>query len=210
MNDTITVGRILRATAANCVVGCQIDQEVMPVLGDMIQITDTQAESIFGLITDIHVADDGLVRQLITSNNIPQSVIQDNRLNRNVPLEFSVCFIGYTHEQTITHLLPPRPPLSLDEMRLCSNEQIYAYLQAGNLGYFRHLLREQNPIVEEILTAHFLKAQAVMQDHQHAEWIEQAIAETIHLLRDDYNSLMKVLDALTDAGLAENLAGGGK
>ena len=208
MNTTITIGRILRASAAECVVGCQTDQADIPALGDMVQINDTGAQGIFGLVTDIRVNDDGLVRQLVTSNGIPDAVIEDNRLNRNVPLELSVCFIGHAQGPTITHLLPPRPPLSLDIMRLCSDEQVFAYLQAGNFGYFRHLLRDQNPIVEEIMAAHLSNAQRVMSSHQNPHWLDEALTEIMRLLRNDYDILMKMLSAITDTGLGELISGG--
>ena len=49
--------------------------------------------TVFGLIYDIHIDDDGLVRQLVTAEDDPDEVIADNRLNRNVPVEIerAVC-----------------------------------------------------------------------------------------------------------------------
>jgi hypothetical protein len=206
MSTAITLGRILRASAADCVVGCHTDQADIPAIGDMVQIPVPQDELIFGIITNIRVADDGLVRQLVTSSGIPEAVIQDNRRNRNVPLEMEVCFIGHTRQQQISHLLPPRPPFSLDSMQLCDQPTIQQFLQAGNFGYFRHLLRDKGPIFEEILVAHILNAQV----SQQSDWLAKAINELMILLRDDYDNLMKVLSALTDAGLAEQIHQGGQ
>ena len=66
--------------------------------------------SIYGIIYDIHIDDDGLVRQLVTADSVSEEVILDNRINRNVPLEISVLFVGYEQNGKISHMLPPRPP----------------------------------------------------------------------------------------------------
>ena len=47
---------------------------------------------VYGLIHDIHIDDDGLVRQLVTAGDVDEGVILDNRINRNVPVEISVFF----------------------------------------------------------------------------------------------------------------------
>ena len=60
------------------------------------------------------------MRQLVTAVGVDESVIADNRLNRNVPLEMSVLTVGYRQGGRISHMLPPRPPLSLDVIYLCS------------------------------------------------------------------------------------------
>ena len=79
---------------------------------------------IYGLIHDIHIDDDGLVRQLVTADGIDENIIADNRMNRNVPLEMSVLAVGYSQGGRIYHLLPPRPPLSLDVIYLCNPEEL--------------------------------------------------------------------------------------
>ncbi len=49
--------------------------------------------SILGLIHDIHVDDDGLVRQILSAQQVGMQVVEDNRNNRNVPVEISVIFL---------------------------------------------------------------------------------------------------------------------
>ncbi len=61
----------------------------------------------FGLIYDIHIDDDGLVRQLITAENISDEVMRDNRENRTVPVEIGVLALGYEENGQVAHLLPP-------------------------------------------------------------------------------------------------------
>ena len=72
-------------------------------LGDSYQV--------YGLIYDIHIDDDGLVRQLVTADNVSEEVLRDNRERRIVPVEMSVMAVGYEQAGKIYHMLPPRPPL---------------------------------------------------------------------------------------------------
>ena len=209
MSTSIPIGRILRADATRCMVGCQINQAEIPAIGDMVYIPIPNEERVYGIISNILVDDDGLIRQLVTSDTIADSVIQDNQLNRNVPLEMEVHFIGHTNQQKILHLLPPRPPFSLDRMMSCSAEEIKDFFSAGTFGYFRHILRDQSPYVEEILAAHLRLVQQNAGDDLPLNWLHDAINEIIFLLRDDYPSLMKVLSALSDANLMINIPAGG-
>ena len=197
----IGVGRLLRGSATGCVVGCRVSQINAPSLGGMVRIPldETNNNQTYGLIYDINIDDDGLVRQLITSDNVENHVIMDNRINRNVPVEISVLFIGYEQSGEILHLLPPRPPLTLDEILLCSPDDLCRFTNAGHFGYFRHILRAADLPVSELLASHLRQTDAAQTAAGHAEWVENAAKELITLLRDDYPALMAVLGALSDA-----------
>ena len=153
---------------------------------------------IYGLIHDIHIDDDGLVRQLVTAERVDENVIADNRMNRNVPLEMSVLSVGYSQGGRIYHLLPPRPPLSLDVIYLCGPEELRKFTSAGRFGYFRHVLRQQDLPVSELLAAHLKQAQAAQAAKGNPEWINSATQELITVLRDDYQTLMTVLGTLRE------------
>ena len=64
---------------------------------------------VYRLIYDIHIDDDGLVRQLVTADNVSEEVLRDNRERRIVPVEMSVMAVGYEQDRKIYHMLPPRP-----------------------------------------------------------------------------------------------------
>jgi hypothetical protein len=146
---------------------------------------------VYGLIHDIHIDDDGLVRQLVTSNNVSDDVMRDNRENRIVPVEMSVLAVGYEQDGKVHHLLPPRPPLSLDVIYLCSDDELVKFTQ--KFGYFRHILNAKDAPIGEVLAAHIQQANAA---HKDKAWKEEATQEVITLLRDDYPMLMSVLGAL--------------
>lgn len=194
----IEIGRLLRASTAGFVVGCRVTQLEAPAFGALVRVALPGDYQVYGLIYDIHIDDDGLVRQLVTAEGVQETVIQDNRLNRNVPLEMSVLTVGYRLAGVISHLLPPRPPLSLDAIFLCDPPEICEFTSAGHFGYFRHVLRSQDLPIGELLAAH---VQAAEQAHQlvgDPAWKDSATQELITLLRDDYPTLMAVLGALGD------------
>jgi hypothetical protein len=193
------IGRLLRAGTTGFVVGCRVAQIDAPSFGALVRVALDGDYQVYGLIHDIHIDDDGLVRQLVTADGIDEAVIADNRVNRNVPLELSVLTVGYKLDGKISHLLPPRPPLSLDVIYLCTSEEMRQFTSSGRFGYFRHLLRAADLPVGELLAAHIQQAGAAHAETGDAAWRNAATQELITLLRDDYATLMSVLGALGDA-----------
>jgi hypothetical protein len=61
----IEIGRLLRSNTSACVVGCRVSQAGAPAFGSLVRIPLGDNYQIFGLIYDIRIEDDGLVRQLI-------------------------------------------------------------------------------------------------------------------------------------------------
>ena len=195
--DQIEIGRLLRAGTTGFVAGCRVSQWDAPMLGALVSAPISNSYQVYGLIYDIHIDDDGLVRQLVTADNVSDEVMRDNRERRIVPVEMSVLTVGYEQNGKIFHLLPPRPPLSLDMICLCSPEEIAHFTETGRFGYFRHILRNQDIPVGEVLAAHIQQAGSAHGANCDA-WKEKATHELIMLLRDDYATLMSVLGALSD------------
>lgn len=196
---SIEIGRLLRAGTAGFVAGCRVSQMEAPSFGALVRAPLEDGSQIYGLIYNINIDDDGLVRQLVTADNVNANVIADNRLNRNVPLEISVLAVGYQQDGRYVHLLPPRPPLSLDVIYLCTPEEICSFTSAGRFGYFRHVLRAADLPVSELLAAHLQQADLAHRQSGSQGWSAAAAQELITLLRDDYATLMTLLSALADA-----------
>lgn len=197
--SAIEIGRLLRANTHEFVVGCNASQLAAPEFGALARIPLEDHYQVYGLIYDIHVDDDGLVRQLVTAENVDANIIADNRVNRNVPIEMSVLSIGYAVGEQIFHLLPPRPPLSLDSIYLCNPQEVRRFTTAGRFGYFRHILRAENLPVGELLAAHLQQASQAHAAAGESAWVNAATQELIILLRDDYATLMSVLGAVADS-----------
>ena len=196
---SIQVGHLLRAGTTGFVAGCSVSQLEAPSFGALVRAPISDNYSVYGLIYDIHIDDDGLVRQLVTAAEVREKVIADSRVNRIVPVEMSVLAVGYEQAGGIFHLLPPRPPLSLDTIYLCSDAELAKFTGAGglpdrrDLGYFRLILQAKDIPVGEVLAAHILQ---VKEKTKNAAWAGLAAQELITLLRDDYPTLMSVLSAL--------------
>ena len=195
--DSIEIGRLLRSGTIGFVAGCSVSQLDAPVFGGLVRAPLGNGYQVYGLIYDIHIDDDGLVRQLVTADNVSPEVMADNRERRIVPVEMSVLTVGYEENGKVSHLLPPRPPLSLDVIYKCSDDDLIRFTGAGRFGYFRHILRAQDAPIGEMLAAHVQQA-ALAHGVKSRLWKEAATNEIIALLRDDYATLMSVLGALSD------------
>ncbi len=193
----IEIGRLLRAGTASFVAGCRVNQKDAPSFGALVRAPLEGGYEVFGLVYDIHIDDDGLVRQLVTADNVSPEVFRDNRERRIVPIELAVLVVGYRNDGKIYHLLPPRPPLSLDLICSCDDEDLVGFTSAGRFGYFRHILRANDVPVGEVLAAHLQQA-ARAHGTKGAHWQERATQELITLLRDDYPALIAVLGALNE------------
>lgn len=197
----VQIGRLLSANSRQFLVGCHASQINLPSLGALARVDLTNELAIYGIITDISIADDGFVRQLATVDPIDEAIVRDHRLNRSVPLEIRVQTVGYRLADQIFHLLPPQPPLGLDRMVLCPSSEVVKFTSSGRFGYLRHLLQENSPLMIEVLAAHLQNAQIAHEHAGMADWCQRAIQEIITLLRDDYPTLIRVLHCLSDARL---------
>jgi hypothetical protein len=197
MTTQIEIGRLLRAGTTGFIAGCRVSQLTVPAFGALVRAPLGEGYQVYGLIHDIHIDDDGLVRQLVTADNVTEEVMRDNRERRIVPVEMSVLAVGFEQDGKIHHLLPPRPPLSLDVIYLCDDKDIMRFTSTGRFGYFRHILQSKELPVGEVLAAHLSQASKAHGGNG-AAWKEKAAHELITLLRDDYPTLMSVLGALSE------------
>lgn len=198
--NTLKIGKLLRADNSQFVAGCRVRELETPGLGEMVKVILEDGSQIYGLITNISISDDSLVRQLVSGVSIPSEYTADNRYNRNLPVEIHVLTVGYTPAGSAQpqHRLPPRPPLSLDTLYLCDDAELVCFTGHGRYAYLRHILRLEDQPLEEILAGHLSAARKAQEAGGHPEWYGGACEKLVTLLRDDYYRLTTVLDALTD------------
>lgn len=193
------IGHLLRSGIAGFVAGCPVIDQEIPRFGELVYAPMGENDRIYGFVHEISITDDGLVRQIInTAGPVDPTVIADNRTNRTIPMEISVLAAGYRRDGRVRHLLPPRAPLSLDSLYQCSQAELVEFSGAG-FGYLRHLLRDPDLPIEELIAAHVEQAAAAHSAAGDATWRGRVSQELIRLLRDDYEMLMRVLSALADA-----------
>ena len=193
------IGRVLRASTAGFVVGCRVSQLDAPAFGSLVKAQPVDArEAIYGLIYDMHIDDDPLVRRLVLAEQPNEALIQDQRENRMLPVEMSVLAVGYRLNGDVRHGLPPRPPLNLDPVELCSDAAEITQF-TNHLSYLRLILRavDGNVPVDQLLVAHITNAYHLRS--RDMVWALGAIQELIELLRSNYDTLIPTLEALSDA-----------
>jgi hypothetical protein len=193
------IGRVLRASTIGFAIGCRVGQLSETSFGSLVKAQPMEErEAVYGLIYDMHIDDDPLIRRLVLAENPQQSVIEDQRNNRLLPIEMSVLAIGYKQEETFLSALPPRPPLNLDPVYLCQ-ELAEVRAVTDRPAYLRLILRavgSQVP-VDQLLVAHIRQIY-----HQRGEdvlWVKQTVTELVELLRSDYDLLVPTLEAISEA-----------
>jgi hypothetical protein len=194
----IPVGRLLRANATTFTVGCRISETDRVSFGSLVRASSRAGQlDIYGLVHDITIADDLMVKQLAISTGMTEEQRRDQLERRQVPIEMSVLAVGYREGRRVQRRIPPRPPLSLDQISLCSLEEIREVTE--KLGYLRLVLRQritQIP-VEQLIVAHIALATEAWDGD--SGWALRAAGELIAQLRDDYGTLLPLLEALGDA-----------
>ena len=200
MSDSvkIPVGRLLRANATTFTLGCRISETDRVSFGSLVRSGSRAGQlDIYGLIYDITIVDDLMVKQLAISPGMTEEQRQDQLERRQVPIEMSVLAIGYREEGLVHRRIPPRPPLSLDRVSLCSSEEIRTVTEKP--GYFRLVLRQRigEIPVEQLIVAHIALAHEAR--GRDDAWALRAAAELISQLRDDYGMLLPLLEGLGDA-----------
>lgn len=193
---TIPIGKLLRAENSQFVAGCRVKELETPALGSLVKVRLEDQSVIYGLITHILINDDSLVRQLVSGVSIPSEYTADNRYNRNLPVEIHVLTVGYAWNGQLSHRLPPRPPLSLDQLYLCDDIEVRQF--TASLGYLRHILRLKEQPVEELLAAHFTHTKPLHEQAGDSLWFGRACEKIITLMRDDYLRLTVILDVLSE------------
>ena len=112
-----TIGRLLRSSTAGYVFGCSVPEPEVPLFGAFVKAPAQRGQTeVIGLIYDITIEDDPFVRQMVATPDLPEAYVEDQRVNRQVPIEVSVLAVGYRNHAGFQHALPPQPPITLDRI----------------------------------------------------------------------------------------------
>lgn len=192
------IGRILRASTSGFAVGCRVNQLSVPSFGSLVKAQPVEArEAIYGLIYEMNIDDDQLIRRLVMMEDPRPEAIEDQRNNRLLPIEMSVLTVGYRLDGEIRHGLPPRPPLNLDPVEICVEpDEVRQFTDSSS--YLRLILRTAggNVPVEQLLVAHIVNCHQLRGGDD--VWAMALIAELIKSLRSNYEVLIPTLEALSE------------
>jgi hypothetical protein len=179
----LRVGRVLRASTRGFAIGCAVMQPEIPAFGSFVRADGQGAtDALYGLITDVSVEDDLFVRQFISAG-APEEVVRDQRENRQVPIEVSVLAVGCRTAGAIRHCLPPQPPVTLEWLYTCTDEEIAAFTLRTD--YFRLVLEARDVPVDEVLAASLRTAAAARPEPEREAFLVGAGRELTRLLSSD-------------------------
>jgi hypothetical protein len=186
----IEVGRIIRSSTTRFAVGCQVLRPQVPAFGALVKVRAAADGEVYGLIHDVRMEDDPFVRQMATTEGLPPEYIEDQRRNRQVPIEVGVLVVGHGQDGRIYHRLPPQPPLSLDVIHTCGDAEVVAFTQ--RFGYFRLVLDNRDLPTDELLAANLRYAAQARREAGRA-FLVDAGRELARLLSTDLYRLDAVL-----------------
>jgi hypothetical protein len=187
----VKVGRIIRSNTTRFAVGCQVLRPQVPAFGSLVKVPAVGCDQIYGLIHDVRMEDDPFVRQMAVTEGVPVEYIEDQRQNRQVPIEVGVLVVGYQQEGEIVHRLPPQPPLSLDVIHTCTPEEVVAF--TGQFDYFRLVLDCRDLPADEMLAANLRAAAEARGEGPGEGFLVSAGRELARLLAMDLYRLDAIL-----------------
>jgi hypothetical protein len=194
-SESQIVGRILRASTRGFACGTQsskIDHKHDFGAFVKVPITNDDGIHVIGLIYAVEIKDDMLVNELVMAEAVDSNLLRDQRENRMVPVEVSVINVGYSYGGQMIHSLPPRPPLSLSEVYLCTQAEVYEFTQ--RCDYFRIVL-SASEVPSDDLVAAALRYAAwwAYPPEQHYEFMVQCGRELTKQLSNDLRRLSHLL-----------------
>lgn len=190
--SSIPIGRMLRSDTTGFTFGCLLPEPEVPLFGDFVKAPAQQGlTEIIGVIHNIVIEDDLFVRQLIAAPDLPDAYIQDQRRNRQIPIEVSVLSIGYSSGNTMIQGLPPQPPVTLDYIKRCSINDMIAFTDRQD--YLALILNSKETPVDELIVAALQRASGARPIEDRALFLIQAGKELARLLSDDLSKLDSIL-----------------
>jgi hypothetical protein len=194
------IGRVLRASTQGFTCGTRSSEVNYPQFGAFVltrAIESALDTFLVGVITAIRIDDDPLVRQLIMASGENPMVVRDQRENRMVPVEIDVLNVGFVQNSIPFHTLPPRPPMSLDEVQLCDDDQIAFFTGLEHnptLPFIRLILTAGGvTTATELVAASVRLAMQAQPDAQRYDFAVMAGRQIANLLASDPLTLHHVL-----------------
>ena len=168
VQEQYMVGRVLRASTRGFACGTQSNRvNSNQDFGAFVSAPIANDESIqaIGLIYAVEIKDDLLVNELVMADSVNNSILRDQRENRMVPMEISVLNIGYRYNNgAVVHSLPPRPPMSLSQVDLCTRDVILEFTRRHD--YLTLILNAAEVPSDDLLAAAIRYASWQYEDEQ--------------------------------------------
>jgi hypothetical protein len=192
--DTDMVGRVLRASTRGLTCGTHSNRlDAKHDFGAFVKAPIANDGEIvaLGIIYAIEIKDDLLINELVMAEAVDPSVLRDQRENRMIPVEISVLNVGYLGAMGYIHSLPPRPPMSLSPVVLCTREDVLEF--TGRFDFFRLIVNAPEVPSDDLLAAMLRYAVEAYPPAQRPEFLVRAGQHLARLLSGDTRRLSAVL-----------------
>ncbi|MDZ4768853.1 MAG: hypothetical protein SGJ24_06960 [Chloroflexota bacterium] len=192
------VGRVLRASTVgfDCGTrGSHLDEE-LHTFGAYVRtpIGDQPGAYALGLIYAIRIDDDPLARELVMASFVDNNALIDQRENRMVPIEIGVVNVGFMYEGILMQSLPPRPPMSLAQVELCSADEVYQFTQ--RCDFFRLVINAKEVPSDELIAAAIRYASWAYPENERYDFSVRCGRHLARLLSHDLKRLSHVLELI--------------
>lgn len=194
-NGQATIGRLLRSATSGYVFGCSVPEPAVPLFGTFVKAPAQRGQSeVIGVIYNITIEDDPFVKQMVAAPDLRDEYIEDQRSNRQVPIEVSVLAVGYRNGGGFAYGLPPQPPITLDRIFNCTDDEVREF--TSRQDYLRLLIeaRDLGNSADELIVDSLQYAARTQPDKQ--RFLREAGKELARLLGRDLNRLGNILRRL--------------
>ncbi len=191
------VGRVLRASTRGYVCGTHSTRlDGRHDFGAFVKAPIANDESIIalGVIYAIEIKDDLLINELVMAEAVDPNVLRDQRENRMIPVEVSVLNIGYTDGRSFIHSIPPRPPMSLSQVMLCSQEDVLQFTR--KLDFLRLILQASEVPSEALIGAAVRYSSYAYEATEQEAFLIRAGQHLAKTIGDDTRRLSAILGLL--------------
>lgn len=193
-DDQDVVGRVLRASTRGYSCGThstRIDHR--HDFGAFVKVPIANDDTLFaiGLIYAVEVKDDLLVSELVMAESFDANILRDQRENRMIPVEISVLNIGYGRDEVFATSLPPRPPMSLTQVRLCTADEVFYFTHMKD--FFRLVLNASEVPSDDLLAAMLRYASAAYHESERYDFMVRSGQQLTRLLSGNTQRLASIL-----------------
>ncbi|MDX1994088.1 MAG: hypothetical protein SF029_17005 [bacterium] len=188
------VGRVLRASTRGFTCGTHsVRIDYRHDFGAFVKapIANDQIACVIGLIYAVEIKDDLLISELVMAEAVDHTILRDQRENRLIPVEISVLNVGFWTGERYIYSLPPRPPMSLSVVHLCSAEEVFHFTQVPD--FFRLVLNAAEVPSDDLVASMLRYAAMAYSEDERYEFLVNGGRQVARLLSNDMKRLSSVL-----------------
>lgn len=194
INERDVVGRVLRASTRGFSLGTHSTRlDYKHDFGAFVKVpvANDGSLSAIGVIYAVEIKDDLLINELVMAESVDPNVLRDQRENRMIPVEINVLNVGYGASTAFIHSMPPRPPMSLSMVTLCTAAEVLQFTQRHD--FFRLILNASEVPSDDLVAAVIRMAALAYPEEARYTFLVEAGRTLTRLLSGDSRRLSSIL-----------------